>query len=321
MAEHNKAVAIEVTPATEITVAMFEEIEGPIPLVGPTGIDDAAGIVDDEERTGAKNGVHRPVLRANDSIAFAPGFDAIEHMNRKGTPACDDAAKKGSFGEVNARIEAERYLNFTESIGRKMDGMSLFELVKICICRLLVEINSIPRENFTKAQTINRRKRVDAEDRRHNGLVFDFAQAAETNRVFLIRVAFGDFLTGYFNFAELQSETFSNLAQPLACFVSTDRCFTGCVNTRHVRNFQKNLVSIIWQFAGVRNEFLTRVVLKTEQEVEIEGMKAHETQNCDWHEWRVRKYLWIEAARETAQAGKCGDAPDSDAQRGADNAP
>ena len=62
MAENNKAVAVEVTPATEISVAMFEEVEGPVPLVGPTGIDDAAGIVDNEERARAQDWVHGPIL-------------------------------------------------------------------------------------------------------------------------------------------------------------------------------------------------------------------------------------------------------------------
>lgn len=64
--------------------------------------------------------------------------------------------------------------------------MGFLEIVQFGVGRLLVQIDAIPGQDFAEVEPINGGQGIQAEDRRHNRFVFDFAQAAETNRVFFV---------------------------------------------------------------------------------------------------------------------------------------
>ena len=150
VAENHEAITIQMAPAAMIAIAMFQEVDGPIPFVAPPGIDDLVGVVDHQQRTRAEYRKHRPVFRADRGVAFAFGIDAFQQMERQRTPLGDHAAEEGSSGKIYARIEAERCLDLAEPIGGKVDRMSLHMLVEKGIIRLFVEIDSVPGKQLSK---------------------------------------------------------------------------------------------------------------------------------------------------------------------------
>lgn len=106
MAHHHQAVPVEMAPPAEVAVAVLKKINGTLPLIVPTGIGYFGDIVYDQERARVEDREHRPILRANNGIAFAAGFHTAQHVKRQGTPTGNDTAEEGSLSKVHTRIEA-----------------------------------------------------------------------------------------------------------------------------------------------------------------------------------------------------------------------
>ena len=130
MAENHEAIAIEMAPATMMAIAMFEEVDRPVPFVAPAGIDDLVRIVNHQQGTRAEDRKHRPVFGANRGVAFAFGIDAFQKMERQRTPLGNHAAEEGSLAKIYPRIEAERCLDLAKPIGGKVDRMSMLMLME-----------------------------------------------------------------------------------------------------------------------------------------------------------------------------------------------
>ena len=62
MAQDDQAIAIEMTPATEVAFAVFKEVDWPLPLIVPTGVNDFGDLIDDQQGAGEEDGVHGPIL-------------------------------------------------------------------------------------------------------------------------------------------------------------------------------------------------------------------------------------------------------------------
>ena len=84
-------------------------------------------------------------------------------MKREDAPAGDDATEEGGFGEVCARVEAERGLHFAEAVGREVNKVRVFELMELGVGGLFVEVDAVPGEEFAEVETIDGGERVETE--------------------------------------------------------------------------------------------------------------------------------------------------------------
>lgn len=150
MAENNEAIAIQMTPAAMMAIAMFQEVDGPVPFVVPPRVDYLVGVVDHQQGTRAEDRKHRPIFRANRGVAFSFGIDAFQQMERQRTPLGYHAAEESSLGKIYPRIEAERCLDLAKPIGGKVDRMSMLMLMEQGIIRLFIEIDSVPGKQLSK---------------------------------------------------------------------------------------------------------------------------------------------------------------------------
>lgn len=164
MAHHDETVPVEMAPTAEVAVAVFEEIDGTLPFIVPAGIRNLRGFVNHQEGARVQNGEHRPVLRPDYGVTFALGVQILEHVERQGTPARDYAAQKGGFSQINTGVETERGLDFTEAVGGELDGVCFFEFVQLSVGGLLVQIDSIPGQDFAEIEAVDGGKRVETKD-------------------------------------------------------------------------------------------------------------------------------------------------------------
>ena len=57
-------------PTAQVALAVLEEVDGPLELAGPAGSRDfAVVLIDDDDGAGMEDGVHRPIIEANQGVS------------------------------------------------------------------------------------------------------------------------------------------------------------------------------------------------------------------------------------------------------------
>src|SRR5450759_1829854 len=96
----------DIAPATSVALPVFQKVDGTLKLAGPARIHHLApGFIYQQERAGLQQGIHEPVVGADESIPVLLQIKAIEEHQRHPAPALDHPAEVGGLAHVDAGVE------------------------------------------------------------------------------------------------------------------------------------------------------------------------------------------------------------------------
>ena len=79
MWHHNQTIAVERAPAKYAPSAMFQEINGPLEFIVPTGIGNfTPPLIDQHQSARLHNRVHKPIVGADERVAVVLQVERIQ---------------------------------------------------------------------------------------------------------------------------------------------------------------------------------------------------------------------------------------------------
>src|SRR5579883_2302079 len=99
-------------PTAAVAVPVFDKVNWALVLVRPAIFGHLPlGFINLNERAGGDQGIHEPVLGADEGIAMASQIEGFEQQSRNRPPGLDMAGQVGGVAEVDRAIQMDGKLN------------------------------------------------------------------------------------------------------------------------------------------------------------------------------------------------------------------
>src|ERR1039458_4340451 len=109
MGQYYESILRQGTPTAAITMAMFQKIDRPIMLAGPSVARNAAAVlIDQHHGSGLDDRRHRPVFEANEAIPVVPNIQTAQDIQRHFAPAPHQMTEKRGLIQVDFPVQRLR---------------------------------------------------------------------------------------------------------------------------------------------------------------------------------------------------------------------
>jgi hypothetical protein len=97
-----------VAPAAGVSLAVFEEIDGPLEFVSPAGTRDLAPcFIDDQKGAWLKQRIHEPILGPDEGIAMILKFERFKKQQGDFAPTLNHTAQIGGPAQIDSWVQRQ----------------------------------------------------------------------------------------------------------------------------------------------------------------------------------------------------------------------